>query len=88
MMKRIAVTLLLALLTTGASYAQEKQKKQKMAAKEHTCSASCKEGSHAYACGEKGHKCTDDCHKSIKKHGEEGHTCTAECKKDMKKAKM
>lgn len=29
---------------------------------EHVCTDSCKEGTHAYACGEKGHTCSADCH--------------------------
>ena len=28
----------------------------------HACSDSCKEGAHAYACGEEGHTCSADCH--------------------------
>lgn len=83
-MKRLSIVLLLTILATGSAFAQEKQKKQK--AKDHTCTETCKEGNHMYACGEKGHKCTDECKKDMKKHGEKGHECTAECKKDMKKA--
>ena len=31
--------------------------------KEHSCTAACKDGKHVYAHGEKGHVCTDACHK-------------------------
>ena len=29
---------------------------------EHVCADACKQGVHAYACGEKGHTCSADCH--------------------------
>lgn len=32
------------------------------AMKEHACTEACKDGAHAYACGEKGHACTETCH--------------------------
>lgn len=31
-------------------------------AKEHSCTAICKDGAHATACGEKGHACSEACH--------------------------
>jgi len=30
--------------------------------KEHVCTDACKEGAHAYACGEAGHACSEACH--------------------------
>ena len=30
--------------------------------KEHVCTEACKEGAHAYACGEVGHTCSEACH--------------------------
>lgn len=36
------------------------------AAKEHSCTAECKGGKHAYAHGEKGHTCGDACKKMMK----------------------
>ncbi len=35
---------------------------QTMDSREHVCSATCKDGKHVYAHGEKGHKCTSACH--------------------------
>ena len=32
------------------------------ATKEHACTDACKDGAHAYACGEKGHACVEACH--------------------------
>ncbi|HRH70040.1 MAG TPA: hypothetical protein PLB89_11085 [Flavobacteriales bacterium] len=32
------------------------------AMKAHACTDACKEGAHAYACGEEGHMCSADCH--------------------------
>lgn len=81
-LKKITTILLLAVLATGTSFAQEKNKKK---GKKHMCTEVCKEGQHMYACGEKGHKCTKACKKAMKKHGEDGHVCGAECKKAMKK---
>ena len=37
------------------------EKKEEM--KAHACTAACKDGHHVYAHGEKGHHCTDACHK-------------------------
>ena len=31
-------------------------------AKEHVCTDACKDGAHAYACGEAGHTCSEACH--------------------------
>jgi hypothetical protein len=31
-------------------------------AKDHSCSAACKDGAHVTACGEKGHACSEACH--------------------------
>ena len=33
--------------------------------KEHACTDACKDGAHAYACGEKGHACSADCHHKL-----------------------
>lgn len=30
--------------------------------KEHACTEACKDGAHTYACGEKGHTCSETCH--------------------------
>jgi hypothetical protein len=32
------------------------------AMKEHACTDACKDGAHAYACGERGHACSEACH--------------------------
>ena len=31
--------------------------------KEHVCTDACTKEKHAYACGEKGHTCSAECHK-------------------------
>lgn len=33
--------------------------------KDHVCAAACKDGAHAYACGEKGHSCSESCHTKL-----------------------
>ena len=63
--KKIAAALIIAASVTSAAYAQEK-KAAKMELKEHSCTATCKDGKHMYACGEKGHACTKECKKEVK----------------------
>ncbi len=58
---------------------------QDMVLKEHVCTAACKEGAHAYACGEKGHVCSAECHKAHgEHHGDNAkeHVCSASCTKE------
>ncbi len=43
----------------------KKEMKKKVKGKEHVCTAACKDGQHAYAHGEKGHVCTEECHKKM-----------------------
>ncbi|MFI5148236.1 MAG: hypothetical protein ACHQRM_00770 [Bacteroidia bacterium] len=52
--------------------------KSKMAMKDHSCTAACKDGKHMYAHGEKGHTCGKEC-KSMGSTMKE-HTCTPACK--------
>ena len=40
-----------------------KAKTEQMAMKDHVCTASCKDGKHMYAHGEKGHVCGEECKK-------------------------
>ena len=67
----VAVTFLLAgaqgTMQDSKSKSAEPAKKETMKHKkgEHVCTAACKEGHHAYAHGEKGHTCTQACHKKM-----------------------
>jgi hypothetical protein len=45
----------------------ESKKMADMNTKEHVCAASCKDGKHVYAHGEKGHTCGADCKKMMSK---------------------
>ena len=69
-MKKTAVFILMAALTTGAFATtnfdghQKKKKKAPMAMKAHVCTAACKDGKHMYAHGEKGHVCGAACMKA------------------------
>lgn len=63
--KKITAALILAISVSSISYGQEKNEK-KMEAKEHACTAACKDGKHMYAHGEKGHTCTKACKKMEK----------------------
>lgn len=67
LLKQIAAAILLTAAIGSVSNAQEKQD-SKMEMKEHKCTAACKDGKHAYAHGEKGHECTKECKKMMKKH--------------------
>lgn len=72
-MKRLLVaTALLATFVTANAYTtgqQEKQnkkagtKKEMKKGKEHVCNSTCTKESHALKHGEKGHTCTEACHK-------------------------
>ena len=59
-----------ALLLAGGMSAQDVQSKSSTTSvakvtmeKAHVCTDACKDGKHAYACGEKGHTCSAECHK-------------------------
>ena len=66
--------------TTEKKATEATAAKEEMELKEHVCSEACAEGKHAYKCGEKGHKCSEDC---AHMHGKEGamkkHVCTEAC---------
>ena len=58
------VLLILFLLGNAATDGTNKQAKGKKGKKkEHVCTSSCTQSAHAYAHGEKGHTCTQECHK-------------------------
>lgn len=58
--------LLLSLVLLGVSFSGlSQEKKQKMKKAKHQCIEMCKEGKHAYAHGEKKHKCKEACHKAM-----------------------
>lgn len=48
--------------TTGCKKAETKSTGT-TAMKEHTCASACTATTHMYACGEKGHTCSDSCKK-------------------------
>jgi hypothetical protein len=59
--KFLAACLVFASLSTS-SFAAHGGKKKK-----HVCNKECTKDKHALKCGEKGHKCTDDCKKKEEK---------------------
>jgi hypothetical protein len=65
--KHIAAAILIAVSVAGQSYAQDAKQDTKMELKEHKCTSACKNGKHVYAHGEKGHVCTKECKKMMKK---------------------
>jgi len=86
-MKALLMIPMLVLFLASASAQTTEEKatettaaKEEMALKEHVCNEACAEGKHAYVCGEKGHKCSEEC---MKKHAEHGkmkkHVCTEAC---------
>lgn len=48
---------------TAQHYGDDKKAKKEMKKKKHTCNSICTADMHALKHGEKGHKCTDVCHK-------------------------
>lgn len=46
----------------GCDHARAEAGHEHGAMKAHACTEACKEGTHAYACGEEGHTCSADCH--------------------------
>jgi preprotein translocase subunit YajC len=58
-MKKIV---LLVVLILGVVFSGISQEKQKIKKTKHVCTEMCKDGKHVYKHGEKGHKCTKECH--------------------------
>ena len=85
-----------ALLLAGGMSAQDVQSKSSTTSvakvtmeKAHVCTDACKDGKHAYACGEKGHTCSKECMAKHAEKGHEGHghamkehVCTDACTKE------
>ncbi len=66
----LSVAVIAAMLTAGAQNNMQQTnskkampKKEAAKGKEHVCNSSCTKQAHAYMHGEKGHTCTDACHK-------------------------
>ena len=53
--------------TTKKEQKKDMPKMEQKALKEHKCTEACSNGKHAYAHGEKGHKCTKECAKQCEK---------------------
>jgi len=72
--------MVLCLASASAQTAEKdaaKTEKEAVVLKEHVCTDACAKGEHAYVCGEKGHKCSEDC---AHKHGKmKAHECTKAC---------
>ncbi len=69
-MKHVIVAIALIMGVTVSAHAQtapkkEKAKKETVKMKEHVCTSACKDGSHVYAHGEKGHTCGEECKKKM-----------------------
>ncbi len=72
MKKLLVATALLAIIaganahSIGQQHQENKKgkaKKEMKKGKEHTCNSSCTKEAHAFKHGEKGHTCTEACHK-------------------------
>lgn len=76
-MKQLMITAAI-LLSVSTAFAQT----QPATGKDHVCSASCNNGQHMLAHGEKGHTCSDACMKTEKKAEMplKDHVCTSSCK--------
>lgn len=48
---------------TARNHDGDKKAKKEMKKKQHTCNSSCTTDAHKMKHGEKGHKCTAECHK-------------------------
>lgn len=85
-MKKLILVAVIAVIgfTANAQTTKKENKKEKtgqMQMKDHVCTSACKDGKHAYAHGEKGHVCSEDCKKMMNKEtAMKDHVCTSACK--------